>query len=183
MAISKSTVLVRELLAVLIAFTASSSSHWYTVNGGTFSKLSLCCLLGFCSEVDYYACLVSAGLAGYNNRNGKKTLQLRKMSGKTSSSAMSMVCLLPMQSMTYAASIWKPLYTSWNLVIVTDMTIMWSALAAMIPPPISPIFPNRSRAGGSSPNRLSFLRCAPNNAHFLVRFSVLLRTLLYATKT
>ena len=53
------------LLAELLKFLAGGSAFWYTINGDTSLPLSLRNRLGFVSDTDYFAFLVSAGLADY----------------------------------------------------------------------------------------------------------------------
>ena len=55
----------KELLSVMLAFLAKSGSFWYTINGDPSYEFSLCRRLGFASSLHYYAFLVTAGLAGY----------------------------------------------------------------------------------------------------------------------
>ena len=48
-------------------------AQWYTLNGGTSTKVFLCRVLGFFSEADYHALFVSKNLANYrpNKSTGK----------------------------------------------------------------------------------------------------------------
>ena len=67
----------RELLAALLVFIAAGDSFWYTINGDTTTEYALCRRLGFFSEVDYYALLIAAGLAGYAVTPGHEKKQLK----------------------------------------------------------------------------------------------------------
>ena len=63
----------RQLLADILAFIASSESHWFTINGDATHDFSLCRRLGFNHENDFFAFLVTCGLAGYeDDRNGNR---------------------------------------------------------------------------------------------------------------
>ena len=52
-----------DALADLLGVLAQGPSQWYTLNGDTSTKVSLCRVLGFFSEADYHALLVSKNLA------------------------------------------------------------------------------------------------------------------------
>ena len=67
----------RTLLATLLVFIAAGDSFWYTINGDTTTQFSLCRRLGFFSEVDYYAFMIAAGLAGYTEKRGQAAKQLQ----------------------------------------------------------------------------------------------------------
>ena len=68
----------RDVLSVFLENVASSNSFWYTVNGDISHEMSLARRIGFFRDVDYYAFLVSAGLASYKERtDGKKELTLQ----------------------------------------------------------------------------------------------------------
>ena len=56
---------VEDMLAELFLIFSQGSSHWFSVNGDTSCKISRCRLIGFFSPMDYYAFLVSKGLAAY----------------------------------------------------------------------------------------------------------------------
>ena len=70
----------REVLAVLLVFIAGGQSFCYPINGVTSHQFTLCRMLGFFSDVEYYAFLVAAGLAGYTGRkigpDGKNQLEI-----------------------------------------------------------------------------------------------------------
>ena len=54
-----------DALADLLGVLAQGQSQRYTLNGNTSTKVSLCRVLGFFSEADYHALLVSKQLASY----------------------------------------------------------------------------------------------------------------------
>ena len=70
----------QALLLVLLRFTAQSDAHWFTINGETSRENSLCRRLGFYDQTDYYAFLVTGGLAEYeiNKKGGHKELKIYK---------------------------------------------------------------------------------------------------------
>ena len=55
----------RKMLVVLLISIATGSYFWYPINGDILYKFLLCHMLGFFSEVEYYAFFVAAGLVGY----------------------------------------------------------------------------------------------------------------------
>ena len=66
----------RALLLVLLVFAAQANSSWVTI-GETSRDCSLCSRIGFYDRTEYYAFLVTAGLAVYElNANGKTELQI-----------------------------------------------------------------------------------------------------------
>ena len=54
-----------DVLAEILGILAGRSSHWYTLNGDLFAKISLCKMLGFYNESDYHSFVVSKKLAAY----------------------------------------------------------------------------------------------------------------------
>ena len=62
-----------DVLAELLLFLSKGSSHWVFINSGPSINICLCKMLGFFSEMDYYACLVLKNLAAYkfNKKNGR----------------------------------------------------------------------------------------------------------------
>ena len=73
---SLESIKARELLLSFFVFASSGESFWYTIDGDVTAEFSLCRRLGFFSEVDYFALLVKANLAGYVNRKGKDVLSI-----------------------------------------------------------------------------------------------------------
>jgi len=73
-----STSRTQEHLLLLLVYLAHYGAHWFTINGDTSNKLSLCRRLGFCNETDYYAFLVYGGLVGYetNKKTGNSDLEI-----------------------------------------------------------------------------------------------------------
>ena len=68
----------RDVLSVFLENIESSNSFWYTVNRDISQDMSFSRRLGFFQDVDYYAFLVSAGLASYKERkDGKKELTMQ----------------------------------------------------------------------------------------------------------
>jgi len=67
----------QELLLVLLVFIAQSDSHWFTINGETSREFSLSRRLGFHDRTDYYAFLVTGGLAGYEINKTTKVKELK----------------------------------------------------------------------------------------------------------
>ena len=66
----------RALLLVLLVFAAQANSSWVTI-GETSRDCSLCSRIGFYDRTEFYAFLVTAGLAVYElNANGKTELQI-----------------------------------------------------------------------------------------------------------
>ena len=63
-----------DVLAELLGILSKGSSHWYSINGETSCKVSLCSLLGFFQPMDYYAYLVSKGLAAYKFNSKKREM-------------------------------------------------------------------------------------------------------------
>ncbi len=68
----------RQMLVILLAFIATGESYWYTVNGDATHDASLARRLGFYSHVDYYAFLVSVGLASYVEKANGKELSINR---------------------------------------------------------------------------------------------------------
>ena len=67
----------REYLLVLLIFLADADSFWFTISGETSRDCSLGRRLGFYHKIDYYAFLVTAGLAKYKiHGNGDKELKI-----------------------------------------------------------------------------------------------------------
>jgi hypothetical protein len=67
----------REYLLVLLIFLAEADSFWFTISGETSRDCSLGRRLGFYDKIDYYAFLVTAGLAEYRiHGNGDKELKI-----------------------------------------------------------------------------------------------------------
>ena len=62
-----------DVLAELLGILARGKSQWYTLNGNTNTTVSLCKVLGFYSEMDYYGLLVSKNLAAYRMNRKNKT--------------------------------------------------------------------------------------------------------------
>ena len=60
----------------LSSLAFSPKSHRYYVYGGTSCKVSLCSLLGFFQPMDYYAYLVSKGLAAYEFNLKKRGMEI-----------------------------------------------------------------------------------------------------------
>jgi len=58
-------------------FVAAGDSFWYTITSGITTQFSLCRWLGFFSEVDCYAFLIAAGLAGYAEKCGQRSKQIK----------------------------------------------------------------------------------------------------------
>ena len=79
MIVTKTMGRAQQLLLVLMLYIAQSDSHWFTINGETSRDISLCQCLGFHDAINYYAFLVTAGLAGYdiNKSTQKKELKIR----------------------------------------------------------------------------------------------------------
>ena len=66
----------RDLLLTFLSFASSANSFWYTINGDASAEFSLCRRLGFFSEVEYYALLIEAGLAGIAEKDEKKEVKI-----------------------------------------------------------------------------------------------------------
>ena len=69
----------RKFLAILLSFISTWEASWFTNNGDTMYKFSLCQRLGFYHATNYYAFLVLCGLAGWTKikgGGGKKSLQI-----------------------------------------------------------------------------------------------------------
>ena len=62
----------RDVLVVFLAFIATCESFWFTINGDITNDVSFARRLGFFRDIDYYAFLVSAGLAAYKTTRGVK---------------------------------------------------------------------------------------------------------------
>ena len=76
-----STLLARQLLAVMMAHLVLGDSTWVIVNathGASILSCSLCSLLGFKSVQDYCAFLVVAGLAAYIDRGKGAKFEIMK---------------------------------------------------------------------------------------------------------
>ena len=58
----------RECLANLLIFLATTEAFWYTINGDKSYGTSWCTRLGFVSQTNYEAFLITAGLASYVNK-------------------------------------------------------------------------------------------------------------------
>lgn len=69
-------------MAELFSILAQGSSHWFSINGDTSCEISLCRLLGFLSPMDYYAFLVSKGLAAYEFNSKKREMEIEIKFGK-----------------------------------------------------------------------------------------------------
>ena len=67
----------QDLLATLLHHLSKSPSWWYTINDNTTTEISLAQRLGFFDEIDYYAFLVTAGLAGYDYKKNTTTKELK----------------------------------------------------------------------------------------------------------
>lgn len=65
MSLSNSQARARSLLVKLLVFLATAESCWYTINGNINHEYSLARRLGFFLKEEYYAFLVTAGLAKY----------------------------------------------------------------------------------------------------------------------
>ena len=65
-----------DVLAELFSILSQGSSHWFSINGDTSCKISLCRLLGFFSPMDYYAFLVLKGLAAYEFNSKKRKMEI-----------------------------------------------------------------------------------------------------------
>ena len=65
-----------DVLAELFSILSKGSSHWFSINGDTSCEISLCRLIGFFSLVDYYAFLVSKGLAAYEFNSRKREMEI-----------------------------------------------------------------------------------------------------------
>ena len=65
-----------DALVDLLGILAQGSSQWYTLNGDTSTKVSLCRVLGFFSEADYHALLVSKNLASYRSNKSSGKLEV-----------------------------------------------------------------------------------------------------------
>ena len=65
-----------DALADLLGVLAQGPSQWYTLNGDTSTKVSLCRVLGFFSEADYHALLVSKNLASYRSNKSSGKLEV-----------------------------------------------------------------------------------------------------------
>lgn len=67
----------RQVITVLLTNLSSAKSFWYTINGDPNYEFSLCRRFGFTSSLDYYALLIHAGLAGYEEKkDGSRCLQV-----------------------------------------------------------------------------------------------------------
>ena len=53
------------MLAKLLSILANGSLHWYIISGDPSANISLCKMLGFFSQLDCHACLVSKNLTDY----------------------------------------------------------------------------------------------------------------------
>ena len=65
-----------DVLLHLLSILARGTSHHYAINGDNSASISLCKMLGFFSTTDYYAYLVSRGLATYKFHRAKKTMEI-----------------------------------------------------------------------------------------------------------
>jgi len=58
----------RECLANLLNYFPTTEAFWYTINGDKSYGTSLFTRLGFVSQTNYKAFLITAGLASYVNK-------------------------------------------------------------------------------------------------------------------
>ena len=65
-----------DALADLLGVLAQGPSQWYTLNGDTSTRVSLCRVLGFFSEADYHAFLVSKNLASFRPNKSSRKLEV-----------------------------------------------------------------------------------------------------------
>ena len=63
-------------MAELFSILAKGGLHWYSINGDTSVEVSFCRRLGFFCSMDYYAYLVSKGLAVYQFNKTKKMMEV-----------------------------------------------------------------------------------------------------------
>ena len=66
-----------DVLVELLGILVQGPSQWYTLNGDTSTQVSLCRVLGFFSETDYYAFLVHKNLAEYRFNKAFVKMELR----------------------------------------------------------------------------------------------------------
>ena len=86
MLVSESMAKARSCMAVLrLLFLSGTGSFRFTISGDTTTEYSLCQRLGFTSTDDYYAFLVTAGLASYTKEKGVGYSKSVQQDGRTSS--------------------------------------------------------------------------------------------------